>query len=86
MTFVSQPLDVSMNKPMEVLLEQKWNNWYTSDSRSFKATGRKRKPELLGICKLIIETWAVLRLPIIVKALKKMLISNKIGSTVIDII
>ena len=81
MTSILQPLDVSVNKPMKVLLQRKWNEWYAGDSHSFTATGRMRKPELQDVCQWIADAWQELDPSIIIKAFKKCCISNKMDGT-----
>lgn len=46
MTSILQPLDVSINKPIKVLPQQRWNQWYSDGKHSYTATGRMRKTEL----------------------------------------
>jgi len=81
LTSVLQPLDVSINKPMKVLLQRRWNQWYSEGDHSFTTTGRMRKPELEEICKWIVEAWQQLDPNIIVKAFKKCCISNNLDGT-----
>ena len=81
MTSILQPLDVSINKPMKVMLQEKWNDCNGSDDHTFTATGQMRKVELQDICQLIIDAWSKLDLQIIVKAFKKCCIANSMDGT-----
>lgn len=76
MTVILQPLDVSVNKPMKLMLQEHWNNWYGGDQHTFTATGRMWKPELQDICQWIVDAWSELDPQIIVHAFKKCCISN----------
>ncbi|MCU7881477.1 MAG: hypothetical protein KZQ60_13760 [Candidatus Thiodiazotropha sp. (ex Lucinoma aequizonata)] len=86
MTSVLQPLDVSVNKPMKVLLQRRWNDWYAGVDHSFTATGRMRKPELQDVCQWIVDAWTELDPAIIVRAFKKCCISNSMDGTEDDVI
>lgn len=86
LTSVLQPLDVSIYKPMKVLLQRRWNQWYSEGDHSFTATGRMRKPELEDICQWIVDAWHELDPNIIVKAFKKCCISNNLDGTEDDAI
>ena len=86
MTSVLQPLDVSVNKPMKVLLQRRWNEWYGGADHSYTATGRMRKPELQDVCQWIVDAWAELDPAIIVHAFKKCCISNRMDGTEDDVL
>ena len=86
MTSVLQPLDVSVNKPMKVLLQRRWNERYGGADHSYTATGRMRKPELQDICQWIVDAWAELDPAIIVHAFKKCCISNRMDGTEDDVL
>ena len=81
MTLVLQPLDVSVSKPMKVMLQDRWNDWYGADEHSFTKTGRMRKVELQDICQWIVNAWTELDPQIIVKAFKKYCILNRSDGT-----
>ena len=81
MTSMLQPLDVSVNKPMKVMLQEKWNDWYGADDHEYTKTGRMKKVELQDICQWIVDAWSELDPHIIVKAFKKCCISNNMDGT-----
>lgn len=86
MTSMLQPLDVSINKPMKVLLQRRWNMWYASGTHSFTKGGRMRKPELEEICQWIVDAWQELEPQIIVHSFKKCCISNALDGSEDDIL
>ncbi|MCU7901008.1 MAG: hypothetical protein KZQ66_02470, partial [Candidatus Thiodiazotropha sp. (ex Lucinoma aequizonata)] len=86
MTSMLQPLDVSINKPMKVLLQRRWNMWYASGTHSFTKGGRMRKPELEEICQWISDAWEELDPKLIIHSFKKCCISNALDGTDDDIL
>ena len=86
MTSILQPLDVSINKPMKVMLQEQWNERYGSDDHTFTANGRMRKVELQDICQWIVDAWSELDPQIIVKAFRKCCILNSMGGTEDDVV
>ena len=86
MTSMLQPLDVSINKPMKVLLQRRWNMWYASGTHSFTKGERMRKPELEEICQWIVDAWQELDPQIIVHSFKKCCISNALDGSEDDIL
>ena len=81
MTSVLQPLDVSINKPMKVMLQRRWNDWYSSGDHTFTPSGNMRKPTLLDVCTWVNDSWEELDPQIIVRAFKKCSISNALDGT-----
>ena len=81
MTSILQPLDGLINKPMKVMLQRRWNDWYGSDDHTFTVTGRMRKVELQDICQWSIDAWSELNTQLIVKTFKKCCISNSMDGT-----
>ena len=86
MTSILQPLDISVNKPMKVMLRRRWNDWYCDGEHTFTASGNMRKPTLLDVCTWVNDAWEELDPAIIVKAFKKCSISNALDGTEDDIL
>ena len=86
MTSILQPLDVSVNKPMKVMLRHRWNDWYCDGEHTFTASGNMRKPTLLDVCTWVNDAWEELDPAIIVKTFKKCSISNALDGTEDDIL
>ncbi len=77
MTSLLQPLDVSINKPMKVLLlRAKWGEWMHLGEKTFTKGGRMRCPNMPTITQWIDDCWAELDPAIIKKAFLKCCISN----------
>ena len=84
MTSILQPLDVAINKPMKVMLQRRWNEWYAEGEHTFTPSGNMRKPTLLDVCSWV--AWQELHQDIIVKAFKKCCISNALDGTEDDVL
>ena len=86
MTSILQPLDVAINKPMKVMLQRRWNEWYAEGKHTFTPSGNMRKPTLLNVCSWVNDAWQKLHQDIIVKAFKKCCISNALDGTEDDML
>lgn len=81
MTSILQPLDISVNKPMKVMLQRRWNDWYAEGDHTFTPSGNMRKPTLEDVCNWVHDAWQQLDPEIIVRAFKKCSISNSLDGT-----
>ena len=86
MTSILQPLDVSVNKPMKVMLQRRWNEWYAEGEHTFTPSGSMRKPTLEDVCNWVNDAWEELDPNIIVRAFKKCSISNALDGTEDDML
>ncbi len=76
MTSLLQPLDVSINKLIEVLLWANWGEWIHLGEKPLTKGGRMRCPDMATIIQWIVDCWAELDPAIVKKAFLKCCISN----------
>jgi len=86
MTKMLQPLDVSVNRPFKVLMQQQWSTWMAEGDHTFTPTGRMRKVDLPTICSWIKSAWEKVPTSCITNGFLKCCISNALDGTQDDIL
>ena len=81
-----QPLDVSINKPFKVALQQEWSKWMMTSDNKLTPAGRVKKPSIVQVCDWVKKAWDSVKTEIVIKSFKKCVISNKMDGTEDDAI
>ncbi|GFU27835.1 HTH CENPB-type domain-containing protein [Nephila pilipes] len=78
MTYLLQPLGVSVSKPKNEAIRRKWNVWLSDSNHTYTASSRMPQPNLLDFAEWMLSTWNELNPPSIKQGFLKCCISNNL--------
>ncbi|XP_046693224.1 activating transcription factor 7-interacting protein 1 isoform X2 [Silurus meridionalis] len=66
-----QPLDISVNRAFKVALRGQWEDWMTSEEKSFTETNRMQRATYGQICQWILTAWRAVKKSSIINGFRK---------------
>lgn len=66
-----QPLDIGVDRAFKARLRTAWEQWMTEGEHTFTKTGRQRRATYATICQWIVDAWADITVPTVVRAFRK---------------
>jgi hypothetical protein len=86
MTSVSQPMDVSINKPFKQRLRQQYLTWIEDPARELTETGKIKRAAPSEVTRWVSAAWKAIPEIIIIRSFKKCCISNALYGSKDDIV
>ncbi|XP_075207983.1 uncharacterized protein LOC142312884 [Anomaloglossus baeobatrachus] len=75
-----QPLDVSIKKPFQALMQEKWNSWM-ADNHDLTPSGPITRPTITQVCKWVKTSWQSIMSERVIRSFKKCGISNDLDGS-----